>query len=104
MGRVKSEWKPDDRNFILARPEDTRRSQAEEGHDLIYAFKDHSGGMALPRKSINKSSEKRSLRQNRVFAVRTGAVREGPVGVGTPPGSTLSLPSFSYLPYHHPLT
>lgn len=27
-------------NFILVQQEDTARSQAEEGHDLIYVFKD----------------------------------------------------------------
>lgn len=73
----KSEWKPDDRNFILVWPEDTVKSQAEEGRNLIYVFKDRSGGMELPRRGINKSSEKRSLKQNRVFGVSTGAAWGG---------------------------
>lgn len=103
----KSEWKPDDRNFILVWPKDTTRNQAEEGCDLIYVFKDYSGGMELPRRGINKFREKRSLKQNRVFGVSTGAA-QGAGGLDRVGDisreNSMSPPSLSYLPYHHPLT
>lgn len=44
-----SEQKPDGMELVLAQQEDTRRSQAEEEHDLICVFRDHSGGDAFDK-------------------------------------------------------